>query len=194
MARRRVISSAMLVDEEFNSLSMEAQILFLRMLCISDDYGVVPANPFQLAAMINPSEEIRKNLEAILYEIIDQRLGFKIQVENKPYFIFKPNSFKHWQAQLLSRRAKSEYLRMAGEEVLELFAQQLQVHLEDLGRQAKTSNAEVESRKQKAESKEKRVASREHQAEDDTVSLKSSLLGSPFLAEIQRQHEEDEKS
>jgi hypothetical protein len=37
MARRRVISAELLVDPEYNSLSLEAQLLFLRMLCISDD-------------------------------------------------------------------------------------------------------------------------------------------------------------
>ena len=171
MARRRVISSAMLVDEEFNSLSMEAQILFLRMLCISDDYGIVPANPFQLAAMINPSEEIRKNLETILYEIVDQRLGYKFDVENKPFFAFKPISFKYWQAQLLSRRTKSEYLRMTGEEVLKLFTQQLQIHLEDFGRQAKTSEAGVESREQRAESKKQFVEGKEQRAQSKDQSL-----------------------
>ena len=38
MARRRVISSAMLVDERFNRLSIEEQIVFLRLLSISDDF------------------------------------------------------------------------------------------------------------------------------------------------------------
>lgn len=43
MARRRVISAELLVDEEFNSLSMEVQLLFLRILCVTDDYGIVAA-------------------------------------------------------------------------------------------------------------------------------------------------------
>ena len=177
MTRRRVISAEMLVDEEFNSLSLEAQILFLRMLCVSDDYGIVPANEARLCAVLNLSQTIRDNITSFVDEIVDKQLGFKLEADGKRYFVFKPQSFKFWQAQLLSRRQKSEYLRMSGEEVLNLFSQQLQIHLEDFGRLPKTSDLRVESRKQKAESKEKKVASREQKAESsDAVDPSVSCL------------------
>jgi len=159
MARRRVISAELLVDEEFNSLSLEAQLLFLRMLCISDDYGIVPTNEFRLCAVLNLPERLSVNLGAYIEEIITKRLGFRLEVDNKPYFVFKPCAFKFWQAQLLSRRQKSEYLRMSGEEVLKLFSQHLQIHLEDFGRLPKTSDLRVEGRKQKADGSEQEAKS-----------------------------------
>jgi hypothetical protein len=157
MARRRVISAALLVDERFNRLSMEAQLLFLRMLCISDDYGIVPANEAELAVMLNLPDEIRNNFTVILQELIDEGLGYFLAFDNKRFFTYKPLSFKHWQAQLLSRRRKSEYLRLPGEQVLKLLSQQLHIELEDFRSEAKTSDLRVESRKKKEDSSEEKA-------------------------------------
>lgn len=189
MARRRVISSEMLVDPEYNSLSMEAQLLFVRMLVVSDDYGIVPLSEFRLTAMVNPPDQIRKNLIAIIYEILDASLGFKIIVDEKPFFCFKPKSFKYWQAQLLSRRIKSEYLRKSGEDVLKLFSEHLQVNLEDLCSHPKTSELGVESRKQREDGSEQKVCG--CQAVDSKPSL--FRKGGTLLDDIERQYEEERR-
>jgi len=178
MARRRVISAELLVDEEFNSLSLEAQCLFLRMLCITDDYGIVPTNEIRLCAVLNLPQRIRDNVISFVDEIVSKRLGFRLEVENKPFFVFKPASFKFWQAQLLSRRQKSEYLRMSGEEVLKLFSEQLQVNLEDFRRLPKTSELRVESRKQRVESRKQEEEGSEQKAGSESVDPNpSQLLG-----------------
>jgi hypothetical protein len=156
MARRRVISAELLVDQEFNSLSLEAQCLFFRMLTISDDYGVVPANEFRLCSVLNLPARIREDVGSFVDEIVNKHLGFRMNVDGKPFFVFKPQSFKFWQAQLLSRRQRSEFLRMPGEEVLKLFAEQLHIHL-DFRSQPKTSDLRVESRKQREDGSEQKA-------------------------------------
>jgi len=168
MARRRVISAELLVDPEFNSVSMEAQILFFRMLVVSDDFGIVPIAKERLCTVLNLTPELRANVETIIQELIDERLGHYLEYEGKRFFVFKPVSFRHWQAQLLSRRSKSEYLRnMPGEKVLKMFAQQFQIHLEDFGSEAKTSDLKEESRKQKEDSSEQKARSRERDSLED---------------------------
>lgn len=158
MARRRVISAELLVDPEFNSVSMEAQIIFLRMLVVSDDYGIVPIAKERLCAVLNLTPELRANVETIIQELIDERLGHYLECEGKRFFVFKPVSFRHWQAQLISRRTQSEYLRnMPGEKVLKILAQQFQIHLEDFGSEANSSEVKVESRKQREDSSEQKA-------------------------------------
>ena len=59
MARKRTISQEMNHDEDFNSLSPMAQLLFLKFLSVSDDCGVIPANKFQIHSLINISPELK---------------------------------------------------------------------------------------------------------------------------------------
>jgi hypothetical protein len=111
MARRRMISQEMIYDEEFNSLSIESQNLFIRMLAVSDDFGVVPASTYTLKALINAPDKVVKNLTTYLDEIISKELGFVFPYNGKNWFMFKPSSFETYNSYVLGKRTKSEYLR-----------------------------------------------------------------------------------
>ena len=160
MARRRVISSAMLVDERFNRLSIEEQIVFLRLLSISDDFGITPGNEAELGAMLNLPDELRRNLNAIILRIVEEDLGHLLTLDGKRFFCFRPRSFKYWQAQLIVKRKRSEYLRLSDEEVMKLFSEQIQPQPEDFRTEPKTSELNIESRKKKEDSSDEKAVSR----------------------------------
>ena len=111
MARRRMISAEIINDEEFNSLSIEAQNLFVRLLAVSDDFGVVPANPYSMNKIINTPPGI--DLQKGITEIVGQKLGKIIDYEEKHFFIFKADRFDEYQSYVIKNRARSEYLRLS---------------------------------------------------------------------------------
>jgi len=69
MARRRMISENILYDPQFNSVGIEAQCLFVRMLTKTDDYGIIPAEPYSLISMLNLPEVLKKHLEKYIGEL-----------------------------------------------------------------------------------------------------------------------------
>jgi hypothetical protein len=116
MARRRMISQEIISDEEFNSLSVEAQLLFIRMLAVSDDCGVVPASEYTLACLVNPPVAIKTNLKMFLGEIVDTNLGSIVSFNDKLFFIFKQDSFNRFQSYIFNKRFRSEYLKISAKE------------------------------------------------------------------------------
>jgi hypothetical protein len=105
-----MISEKFNYDEEINSLSIESQLIFVKMLAAADDYGVLPANLYTLDKIINTPEKLKKKLEDYLKEILDKKLGYLFDYENKKYFMFKENSFDEIQSYLIKNRTKSEFL------------------------------------------------------------------------------------
>lgn len=116
MAKRRMISQELIYDESFNSLSVESQLLFLRMLAVSDDCGVVPASEYTLLALTNPPERIKKGLANYIKEIVDNGLGTIASYEGRKYFLFKKDSFDRYQSYIINKRVNSEYLKMTSSE------------------------------------------------------------------------------
>lgn len=116
MAKRRMISQELIYDESFNSLSIEAQLFFLRMLAVSDDCGVVPASEYTLLALTNPPEKIRKGLAGYIKEIVDNELGTIASYQGRKYFLFKRDSFDRYQSYIINKRVNSEYLKMTSNE------------------------------------------------------------------------------
>lgn len=113
MAKQRIIFDELINDEKFNSLSIEAQNLFLRMLVVSDDCGVVPASIFTLTNLINPPVGMREKIAELIDEILKAKLGSSWYSNGNPFFIFKSHSFDHHQSSLLTERKRSEYLKMS---------------------------------------------------------------------------------
>lgn len=118
MAKRRMISQAIIYDEDFNKLSFEAQNIFVRMLAVSDDFGIVPANEYTLKALINPPAKLTNKLMQLVKEIIDAGLGIIFEYNNKSWFMFKSESFEEINSYVLAKRTKSEYLKLTKEEIL----------------------------------------------------------------------------
>jgi hypothetical protein len=113
MAKRRMISQEIILDEDFNSLSINAQNIFIRILAVTDDFGFVPASSYTLNKLINTPKKI--DLFKCIEEIIEKKIGFYFEYENKQFFFFKRDRFDEYQSYLIQKRTKSEYLRLSKE-------------------------------------------------------------------------------
>ena len=112
MARRRALSQDIIIDEQYNALSLESQNIYVRMLAISDDCGVVPATPYTLNKLLNTPPQLCERITELLQEIVQHGLGSIINHAGRQFFVFKPSAFSHHQAHFLNKRTKSEYLRI----------------------------------------------------------------------------------
>lgn len=114
--KKRIIAQEIIFDDRYNSLSLEAQNLFVRMLVCSDDYGIVPANLNTLKVITNFP---LINIELPYNEIIDKSLGKTFVYNNNRYFVFNPSSFYKYQKYIIRKRTKSEYLYLLQKELSE---------------------------------------------------------------------------
>lgn len=158
MAKRRMISNEINYDEHFNSLSVEGQLLFIRLLTISDDCGVVPANEYTLNALLNLPSKISKSLKNYIEEIINQGLLVILVHDGKMFYCFKGNSFDTQQAYIIKNRTKSEYLKISIGEFNEVYNNQtviksLQEFTVNYSNFLQTGSYHIESNKHKAISK-----------------------------------------
>jgi hypothetical protein len=144
MARRRMISQELIIDEDFNSLSLQAQNIFTRLLAVSDDYGVIPANVYTLDKLINTPKKI--DLAKSLNEIIALNLIFLLEYQGKQFYVFKRDRFDEYQSYLIQKRTKSEYLRLSKEEIDSEKFQEILRNYSNLG------SSPIESIKYKVES------------------------------------------
>jgi hypothetical protein len=115
-----MISQEMIYDAQFNALSVEAQLLFVRMLAVTDDCGVLPADTYELTTLTNPPKKLRTNLDGLLGEIRGQALMEVFEYGGKRFLMFKRESFDAHQSYLLNKRTRSEYLKMGYEDFVEL--------------------------------------------------------------------------
>lgn len=104
-----MISENLLYDPEYNKLSIEAQLLFIRILIKTDDYGIVPADQW---CMFNLSQKIQNNIDKYLDEIEGSGLAISFYYNEKPFFLLKRDRFDDYQSYLIKNRTRSEYLRL----------------------------------------------------------------------------------
>jgi hypothetical protein len=154
MARRRMISQTIVYDEEFNTLTIEAQNLFIRMLSVADDCGVVPASLNALSALTNPPARMRKNLARYLGEL--SALGGVFEYKGKPYFIFKSDSYRRHQSYIINKRERSEYLKITAEAFDSIAFKSYDEHMKGI-----CDATLVVSNKQRVESSKKKEGSGE---------------------------------
>jgi hypothetical protein len=114
-----MISQELIYDALFNALSVEAQLLFLRMLAVTDDCGILPGESYELSVLTNPPKKIRANFDGYLGEIRYHGLMTVFEYNGKKFLMFKRDSFDNHQSYLLNKRTRSEYLRMSYEEFVE---------------------------------------------------------------------------
>ena len=151
-----MISQELISDEHFNNISIEAQNIFIRMLSVSDDCGVVPANIYRLNVLINTPKKIFNRLEEILSELVNSGLGYLFNYREERFFAFKPSSFEDYQSYILKKATKSEYLRIPKEDFIELSKKFQEIPRNSI-HICKSAISTVESRKQQVESKEQQV-------------------------------------
>lgn len=158
-----MISQDMISDEHFNAISLEAQNIFVRLLAVSDDCGVVPANIYKLNVLINTPKKLNLKLGSILSEIVERGLGHLFDFKGEKFFAFKPAAFADYQSYILKKSTKSEYLRIPKEEF-----EELSKNFQELPRNSihcdEGALSTVESRKQKVESNKQEVESKEKKA------------------------------
>lgn len=154
MAKRRMISQEIIYDEGFNNLTTEAQNLFLRMLCVSDDYGIIPANIYTLRTLTNPPQKVSKSLDKYLNEIVSLGLGQVFTYLSQTYFMFKRESFDRINSYVLAKRTKSEYLHLSKEFI------ESEKFLEVLGNSSGVLQTSIISNKYKDISNKQKVESK----------------------------------
>lgn len=175
MARRRMISQDLISDPHYNELSLEAQNIFIRMLTVSDDCGVVPANLYRLNVLINTPKRIAPKLGSVLDEIQGAGLGYLFDFKEERFFAFKPAAFQDYQSYILKKATKSEYLRIPVGEYEEL-SKNFQELPRISSRFDQTPLSTVESRKQKVESRKQKVESKEQKVESkESVEVPAAL-------------------
>jgi hypothetical protein len=153
-----MISQELISDEHFNSISLEAQNIFVRMLSVSDDCGVVPANNYKLNVLINTPKKIINRLDDVLLELIESGLGYLFFYKEERFFAFKPSSFEDFQSYILKKATKSEYLRIPKDEFIELSKKFQEIPRNSIHIN-KSAVSTVESKKHRVESKEQQVES-----------------------------------
>jgi hypothetical protein len=161
-----MISQDVIIDENFNSLSVAAQNIFIRLIAVSDDFGFVPANKYTLDKLINTPKKI--DLNKCLKEIFAARLGHPFSYDGKEFLFFKRDRFDDYQSYLIAKRTKSEYLRLSREEIL---SEKFQELLRNSGDFSKSETTSIDSIKHKVESVECKVESRKQKEfEPPTIS------------------------
>lgn len=155
-----MISQDMISDEHFNSISIEAQNIFIRMLSVSDDCGVVPANTYRLNVLINTPPKLTKRIRSLIQELVDSGLGYLFEYHDEEFFAFKPSSFEDYQSYILKKSTKSEYLRIPKADY-----EQLSKSFQELprisGRVNESAVSTVESREQRVDSNKQKAESKE---------------------------------
>ena len=158
-----MISQELIIDEDFNTLSLSGQNIFTRLLAVSDDYGVIPANIYTLDKLINTPKKI--NLENTLKEIVASRLIFLLEYQGKSFYMFKRDRFDEYQSYLIQKRTKSEYLRLSNEEIESEKFQEVLRNYSDLG------SSPIESIKNKVLSNKTKEESKKTYGEFENVFL-----------------------
>jgi hypothetical protein len=87
MAKGRMINRSISIDPKFNSLTRDAQWLYMRMLPFMDDYGRITGNLFELKYQIIPSSEetpewihgqlLQMKQKKLIYFVLDKCVQFR---------------------------------------------------------------------------------------------------------------------
>jgi len=107
MARKRMIDPTIWADEDFGTLTPEAQIMFIGMFSNADDEGRLPGNALFLASTIMPYKGLTKDQATALRDEVLQQMQSIIlyEVEGKEYL-----QFKKWSSyQSINKPTGSKY-------------------------------------------------------------------------------------
>jgi hypothetical protein len=169
MPRRRLISDEIIANRGFNELSIEAQAVWSRMLAKSDDFGVLPADEYELSVLINLPVSLKGKLNAILKEYVSAGMAKIVPYLGKQFFVFKPDTFNRNQSFINGRRTKSECMRLKRAEFEEIVHPLFCIEITQSSMQVEPSAPRtVESNKQQVtSSKQKEERPREEKKTAD---------------------------
>lgn len=112
-----MISADLIYDKLYNSLPVAERELFIRMLVVSDDCGVVPADIDELSLLVAIP---KTNLQKMIDSIVSIGLMVSSQYRTKKFLCFKPESFDRYQHWFIHKRTRSEYLHISFQEFTDL--------------------------------------------------------------------------
>jgi len=111
MARRRMIEVSISHDKELNSLSDFAQLLFLKILPHTDDFGRFEGDPVVVKARVDPLSMKKVSVyEKAMQDISTAKLWVWYETpDGKKVVQYQPKSFERINAFLIKNRGNSEY-------------------------------------------------------------------------------------
>jgi len=111
MARRRMIEVSISKDKDFNSLSEFAQLLYLKTLPHTDDFGRMEGDPETLKIIVDGfSKRKISDYERAIAEIASKNLWLWYETdEGKKIIQYSPIAFERINAFLIKKRGNPEY-------------------------------------------------------------------------------------
>ena len=94
MARRRYLAPEIWIDGRFLRLSTLARLMWVGLISMADDEGIVEADPNVLRAALGLVRHGRRKIENALDQIIDVGLAERYE-DNGQAYIFLPRFYKH---------------------------------------------------------------------------------------------------
>lgn len=147
MARRRMIEVYISHYKEFNSLSDFAQLLFLKILPHTDDFGRFEGDPVIVKARVDPLSNKKVGIyRDAMDEISRAKLWVWYKTEDKMIVQYQPKSFERINAFLIKNRGNNEYPPYKDSYEL--------ISIDMLPYPIESKKIKAKSKKQKAESKD----------------------------------------
>lgn len=108
MARGRMLNQSIAEDAEFNEMSIEAQLMFLRTLPFLDRDGLINGNASVLRGRVAPLLDLPKSMASIVDEWVNAELVVRYAV-GKQTIIFFPSFAKNQIGMRYERETASTY-------------------------------------------------------------------------------------
>ena len=110
MARRRMIEVSIAYDKAFNSLSDFAQLVYLKTLPHTDDFGRFDGDPATLKARIDPlSKKPISKYDDAIKEVASTNLWFCYNTGKQLVIQYRTQTFERINAFLIKQRGNPEY-------------------------------------------------------------------------------------
>lgn len=106
----RIIAESILWDERVQTLTPSAFSLYIKMLVMADDFGIGPAAPAELAALLRLQGLPLRNLSRNFPEIPGNGLARVAKFDGKEVYVIKPTSWDNYQWNFVRKRTKSRHL------------------------------------------------------------------------------------
>ena len=108
MARGRMLNQSIAEDAEFNEMSLEAQLIFLRTVPFLDRDGLINGNPSVLRGRVAPLLDLPKSMASIVDEWINAELVIRYAT-GKQIILFFPSFAKNQIGMRYERETASTY-------------------------------------------------------------------------------------
>lgn len=112
----------MVFDDDINSLSDFEERVFVRLLVIADDYGIIPGKISELCKRTGIDRSRIEEFSGAVRKLLEISILQKLTFGGEPFFSFKPHTFDEIQTEV-RKRTRSEYLKVRAKNREELESQ-----------------------------------------------------------------------